>query len=130
LSYSNFEYAPLKVEATGGSMEQGVRVTTTVTNTSKSAGEEVAQLYLEPPRFEGAPRMALRGFQRFSLKPGEHKTIALELSPRDLSFVTRDGARQVMIGEYRISVGSGQPGTGVAAQSAVFSVAHQLSIPE
>ena len=54
--------------------------------------------------------MALRGFQRFELQPGERKAISLELSPRDLSFVTRDGVRQVMTGEYRVSVGSGQPG--------------------
>jgi beta-glucosidase len=130
LSYSSFEYAPLKVEATHGSLEQGVRVTTTVANTGKWVGEEVAQLYLEPPRFDGAPRMALRGFQRFSLKPGERKTVTLELSPRDLSFVNRDGERQVLTGEYRVSVGSGQPGTGVASQSAAFSIAHQVSIPE
>jgi beta-glucosidase len=130
LSYSSFEYAPLEVEATRGSMEQGVRVTTTVANTGKWAGEEVAQLYLEPPRFEGAPRTALRGFQRFSLKPGERKTITLELSPRDLSFVNRDGVRQVMTGEYRVSMGSGQPGTGVASQSATFSISSPVSIPE
>ncbi len=130
LSYSSFEYAPLRIEAIGASMEHGLRVTTTVTNTSRRAGEEVAQLYLEPPQFEAAPRMALRGFQRFSLQAGERKMLTLELSPRDLSFVSRDGVREVMTGKYRVSVGSGQPGTGVAAQSAAFSISRQVPIPE
>jgi beta-glucosidase len=130
LSYSTFEYGPLRVEAVNGAMENGLRVTTTVSNTGKRAGEEVAELYLEPPRFEGAPRMALRGFQRFDLKPGERKAVSLELSPRDLSFVTRDGVRQIFSGDYRVSVGSGQPASGLASESAVFSVSRQVQLPE
>jgi len=74
--------------------------------------------------------VALRGFQRLSLQPGESRPISLVLSPRDLSFVTRDGVRQMMSGEYRLSVGSGQPGTGAAAQSAAFSVERVVQIPE
>jgi beta-glucosidase len=74
--------------------------------------------------------MALRGFQRFTLQPGERKTITLDLSPRDLSFVTRDGVRQIMTGDYRVSVGSGQPGTGVPAESASFSVSRAVVLPE
>lgn len=130
LSYSTFEYGPLRVEGVDGDMERGVRVITTVTNTGKRAGEEVAQLYLEPPRFDGAPRLALRGFQRFTLKPGERKEISLALSPRDLSFVTRDGVRQVMAGRYQVSVGGGQPGAGAATQSTAFSLSRSVSIPE
>jgi beta-glucosidase len=130
LSYSTFAYGPLRVESVDGGTEHGIRVTTTVTNTGKRAGEEVAQIYVRPPEFEGAPRMALRGLQRFSLKPGERRTLAIELSPRDLSFVTRDGVRQVMPGEYRVHVGSGQPGTGVASEAAAFSVSRAVAIPE
>ena len=111
-------------------MDRGMRVITTVSNTGERAGEEVAQVYLEPPRFEGAPGMALRGLQRLHLQPGERKTISLELTPRDLSFVTRDGVRRVMTGDYRVSIGSGQPGTGVPSQSAVFSVSREVPIPE
>jgi beta-glucosidase len=130
LSYTTFEYGPLELEPIDGSPEKGLKVTTTVTNTGKRAGEEVTQLYLEPPRYEGAPLRALRGFQRFGLQPGEHKTISLTLSPRDLSFVTRDGVRQVMNGEYRVSVGAGQPGTGVPTQTAAISMPRVIAIPE
>jgi beta-glucosidase len=44
------------------------------------------------------------------------------LSPRDLSFVTRDGIRQLTPGQYRLSVGSGQPGTGVAQQDGTLTL--------
>ena len=129
LSYSTFKYSPLKVEPIDGAPERGLRVTTTITNTSSRAGEEVAQLYLTPPAFDGAPRLALRGFQRIELKPGERREVVFELSSRDLSFVREDGVRQVFVGEHRISVGSGQPGEGVPGQSAVFEVHRSLVLP-
>lgn len=130
LSYSTFEYGALKIEPVNGAAENGVRVSTTVKNTSGRAGEEVAQLYLDPPDFEGAPRIALRGFQRLLLQPGESAHVSIELSARDLSFVTRDGVRQVFAGEHRITVGSGQPETAVPFQSGVFAVNRVVPIPE
>lgn len=130
LSYSSFEYGALDVQPIDGTLEHGLRVTTTLTNTSDRAGEEVAQLYLRPPKFEGAPRLALRGFKRILLQPGERKSISFELTPRDISFVTRDGARQIFSGEHVVTVGSGQPDTGVAVQMSRFAVAQQVPIPE
>jgi len=120
LSYTRFAYAPLQVEPVGGAFENGVVVSTEITNTGAREGSDVAQLYLVPPGFEGAPRLALRGFQRVALKAGERRRISFRLTPRDLSFVTRDGLRQLMPGQYRLSVGSGQPGTGVAGQEAAL----------
>jgi beta-glucosidase len=122
LSYTTFGYAPVQVEAIGGAPENGVLVSTTITNTGSRDGDEVAQLYLTPPAFDGAPRLALRGFQRLSLKAGEQRRISFRLSPRDLSFVTRDGTRQLMPGQYGVNVGSGQPGTGVAGQAAALTL--------
>jgi beta-glucosidase len=135
LSYSTFEYGPMKIEAIDGALENGLRVSTTVMNTSRRAGEEVAQFYLDPPDFEGAPRIALRGFKRVELQPGERKSVVLELSPRDLSFVTRDGVRQLFAGEHRLTVGPGQPSTqpstdGPQLQSAVFTLAKTARMAE
>ncbi|MFL6617454.1 MAG: glycoside hydrolase family 3 C-terminal domain-containing protein, partial [Povalibacter sp.] len=129
LSYSRFEYAPLKLETINGDIASGIRVSTTVTNTSAVAGDEVAQLYLDPPEFEGAPRVALRGFQRFNLRPGEHKEISFQLSPRDLSFVTRDGLRKVFQGEYQLSIGSAQSGDGLPSQATSMKVAKEMAVP-
>ncbi len=122
LSYTRFAYGALAIEPAAGGFGNGARVTTTVSNTGGRAGEEVAELYLKPPALEGAPRLALRGFERLSLAPGESRTLTFELSPRDLSFVDRDGQRQTMPGRYEVSVGSGQPDTGVPVRSAGFTM--------
>ncbi|MBO9545010.1 glycoside hydrolase family 3 C-terminal domain-containing protein [Caulobacter sp.] len=122
LSYTRFDYSPLKLEPAAKGAGQGLKVTTTVRNTGAKAGDEVAQLYLNFPDTPGAPRLALRGFQRISLKPGETRSVTFSLSSRDLSSVDLDGARRVSAGRYQVSVGSGQPGTDVPSQSASFAV--------
>ncbi len=122
LSYTTFRYAPLRIEPVHGAPENGVVVTTEVANTGTRDGDEVAQLYLTPPASDGAPRLALRGFQRLSLKAGERRQVSFALTPRDLSFVTRDGIRQLTPGQYRLSVGSGQPGTGAAQQDGALTL--------
>ena len=129
LSYSQFKYGPVKLEPVAGGAGNGMRVTTTVTNSSDRPGEEVAQLYLDPPEFDGAPRLALRGFQRFELRPGESRDVTFELSPRDLSFVTRDGVRQVFAGEHRLAVGSVQPVGTAADRWSTFQVTSPARLP-
>jgi beta-glucosidase len=130
LSYAQFSYSGLRVEPSRGEADQGLRVTVTVRNTSARAGDEVAQLYIVPPRFEGAPRHALRGVQRVTLRPGEARALAFELSPRDLSFVTAAGQRRLIPGRYELSVGSGQPGSGVASQSAGYALRTDVQLPQ
>ena len=128
LSYAQFGYSGLRVEPARGGADQGLRVTVTVRNTSTRAGDEVAQLYLTPPAFDGAPRHALRGVQRVRLQPGEAKVLTFRLGPRDLSFVNAAGERRLIRGRYQATVGSGQPGTGVAGQSAAYELRSDVAI--
>lgn len=130
LSYTTFSYGPLSVAPVGGASENGIKVTAEITNTGSRDGDEVAQLYLVPPAYEGAPKHALRGFQRINLKAGEHKTVSFELSPRDLSFVAPDGTRQIFAGQYGVSVGSGQPSQDVPHQSASFVAGKTVVMPK
>ncbi len=130
LNYTSFSYGAISVEPLVGAPENGLRVKTDITNTGSRDGEEVAELYLIPPQFEGAPRLALRGFHRLALRPGEHRQVVFDLSPRDLSFVTADGMRQIVPGQYMISVGSGQPDTATAHQSASFAMTRVVKLPE
>ncbi|MEO9130404.1 MAG: glycoside hydrolase family 3 C-terminal domain-containing protein [Sphingomonas sp.] len=130
LSYTSFAYAPLKIQDARGGSDNGVRVTTEVRNTGARAGIEVAQLYLNFPADPGAPRIALRGFQRVALKPGEARSITFELSQRDLSAVTLDGDRKVLAGNYRVSVGSGQPDTGVPVETGTFTIKNAATLPK
>jgi beta-glucosidase len=127
LSFTTFAYGPLAVSALPNG---GMRVATQVRNTGSRSGDEVAQLYLSFPNAAGTPRLALRGFHRLSLQPSETQTAVFDLSPRDLSSVTPEGVHTVLAGRYRVSVGSGQPGTGVPVQSAEFGIDRPVVLPE
>ena len=69
LSYSTFQYGPVKLSSTTVAAGQPVTATVTVTNTSKVAGEEVVEAYLKTPQSDG-PINSLVGFQRVHLNPG------------------------------------------------------------
>nr|MBO2489052.1 glycoside hydrolase family 3 [Gammaproteobacteria bacterium] len=129
LSYSTFEYGPVSVEKLDAGEERVLRVSTTVRNISERPGEEVVQLYIDPPDFEGAPRLALRAFKRIELQPGEQRSVTFDLSLRDVSFVDRDGVRQTFPGEHVVTVGGGQPGSGLPVQSASFVLEEQIRLP-
>ncbi len=130
LSYTSFSYGPVKVEPAREGAHHGVTVTTQVTNSGSRAGDEVSQLYLAFPQWPGVPRIALRGFQRATLQPGETRTLRFDLSPRDLSIVNPEGVRWVANGTYRATVGSGQPGTGVPGADATFTVEGTQVLPK
>ena len=54
--------------------------------------------------------------------------MAMLLAP-DSGSVTVDGDREVMAGRFTVTVGSGQPGTGVPGQSAGFVNTRRLALP-
>ena len=128
LSYTRFDYGPLQLTPAVGGASHGLRVSAQLRNEGERAGDEVAQLYLDFPDLEGVPRIALRGFQRVALAPGESRTVEFTLDPRDLSAVDVAGDRQVMPGRYRVWVGSGQPGPGVAGQDAEFTIEQAMPV--
>jgi len=101
-----------------------------VTNTGKVAGDEVVQLYLKFPDVPGAPLRALRGFRRIHLAPGRSQVVRFQLTRRDLSMVGETGNRIVASGQYTVSVGGGQPGTGAPSVSGTLQVNGQIQLPE
>ncbi|WP_246205009.1 glycoside hydrolase family 3 C-terminal domain-containing protein [Altericroceibacterium indicum] len=130
LSYTDFTYAPLTITPSAQGAGQGLRVATEIRNSGSREGDEVAQLYLNFPDKPGTPEIALRGFQRVTLKPGESRKVVFDLTPRDLSAVDLDGNRMVFTGNYTVSVGSAQPGSGLAFQSGSFSVQNAVALPK
>ncbi|WP_416465442.1 glycoside hydrolase family 3 C-terminal domain-containing protein [Sphingomonas sp. VDB2] len=130
LSYTRFTYTPPVIEPIDGAVENGIKVRTQITNSGQRSGDDIAQLYITPPTFDGAPRIALRGFQRVSLKPGESRAIEFILSPRDLSFVTMAGERALIPGAYQLSVGGGQPGTDKPVQTGAYSISRAVPLPK
>ena len=130
LSYTSFAYSGLKVPTKPVDAASPVAAEVTVTNTGKVSGDEVIQLYLNFPAVPGSPLKALRGFQRVHLDPGASQRVTFELKPRDLSMVTEAGEPVVPEGEFKLSIGGGQPGGGAPSVAGTFRVKNSLTLPE
>jgi beta-glucosidase len=107
LSYSNFEYSLLTIDKTEVGAEEAVNVSFKIKNTGSVEAEEVPQMYVA---FSGSmfrrPLKTLKGFTRFSLKPGEEQIVHFTLPVEELAvwdsfqnrFRVETGHCMVMIG--------------------------------
>ncbi|WP_213807487.1 glycoside hydrolase family 3 C-terminal domain-containing protein [Granulicella sp. dw_53] len=119
LSYTSFAYSNLKLSTNELAAGSPLEVDVDVKNTGDRAGDEVAQLYLTPPRTPLAPVYALQGFERIHLLPGATKHVHFTLDARKLSQVDTQGTRAVTDGTYGVSVGGAQPKDGHSANASV-----------
>ncbi len=127
LSYTTFAYSAVHLSSRTVKAGETLTVEAEVKNTGSRAGDEVAELYLTPPQTEVSPRMALVGFSRVHLAPGETKRVTFALDPRTLSQVDVKGIRAVTPGAYTVSVGGSQPAVG--AQTATFQIDGRMELP-
>jgi beta-glucosidase len=127
LSYTHFVYSNLHLSA--ATVQAGTLLTATVTvrNAGDRAGAEVSEMYLVPPSAPKSPKLALKGIERVQLNPGESRTLQFTLSPETMSIVDTEGARHVIAGDYRVYVGSTQPGL-TRTPSAQFTVTGETMI--
>jgi beta-glucosidase len=103
LSYTTFAYSTPTLSATEIPADGSLTVSCTVTNTGSVEGEEVAQLYIRDHVASLIrPVRELRGFQKFSLKPGESRVVTFTLTADDLAFVNADFKRVVEPGEFSV----------------------------
>jgi beta-glucosidase len=106
LSYSTFKYANLRLSPNTIGPQGKSKVSVDVTNTGKTRGDEVVQLYIrDEVSSVTRPVKELRGFQRVTVNAGETKTVELSLGPDELSFLNRDMRRVVEPGAFRIMIG-------------------------
>ncbi|PYX13144.1 MAG: beta-glucosidase, partial [Acidobacteria bacterium] len=106
LSYSTFKYSNLRLAPDTIGPQGQTKISVDVTNTGKSRGDEVAQLYIrDEVSSVTRPVKELRGFQRISLDPGQSHTVEFMLGPEQLSFLDHDMQRVVEPGTFKIMVG-------------------------
>jgi len=129
LSYATFAYSEPVVAVTKSGTNEVNSVVTRVTNTSKTAGDEVVELYVSHPGMEGAPIRSLTGFQRVHLAGGESREIAFALGARELSVVDAAGNRSVPVGPVEIWVGSSQPEPGADGTAARIAISTATTVP-
>jgi beta-glucosidase len=107
LGYTTFQYSDLLLSAK--EFQKDLTVSVTVKNIGKSAGREVAQLYLAAPgKVMPKPALELRGFAKTkTLKAGESETLTFTLTPRDLaSFDATSSLWLAEAGTYTVKVGA------------------------
>ena len=107
LSYTTFEYSNLKVDQARIGPGGQAKVTVTVTNTGKRAGDEIVQLYIRDlVSSVTRPVMELKDFKRISLAPGESKTVEFVITPDKLAFYNLNMEKVVEPGSFNIMVGT------------------------
>jgi beta-glucosidase len=85
LTYTKFGYSNLKVESPVVAADGTLRVSADIQNTGTREGTEVVQLYVhDRVAPTSRPVRELKGFERITLSPGEHKTVAFSVKANDL----------------------------------------------
>jgi beta-glucosidase len=84
LTYTKFSYSDLKVQSSV-TPDGTLRVSAAVANTGKREGTEIVQLYVhDRVGPTSRPVRELKGFQRLTLAPGEHKQVEFTVTGKDL----------------------------------------------
>jgi beta-glucosidase len=87
LSYTTFEFDHLRLSDASLGARDTLTATLEVTNCGPVAGDTVVQVYVTVPtsRVERAPK-ELKAFRRVGLKPGETKTVRVDIPVKDLAY--------------------------------------------
>ncbi|WP_461787635.1 beta-glucosidase BglX [Pedobacter sp.] len=106
LSYTTFAYSDLKLSNANPQKNEIIKVSFTLSNTGKVAGEEVAQLYIQDTFASVVrPVKALKDFAKVKLNPGESKVITFEITPDKLAFYDEEKGWITESGEFKVMVG-------------------------
>jgi beta-glucosidase len=106
LSYSEFDYANVRVSADEIPLGGNITISADLSNRGDREAEEIAQLYTHDVAASlTRPARELKGFRRVRLGAGETTTVSFELSSDDLSFFGRDGKKTVEPGLFHAWIG-------------------------
>lgn len=105
LSYTQFQYANLRVTPEQIDAAGRVTISVDVTNSGERAGDEVVQLYVRDRESSvRRPRLELKGFARVALDAGQTRTVTFRMAASQLSFyqngkhILEPGSIDIMIG--------------------------------
>lgn len=125
LSYTDFTYSDLKLSSS--TFTDKLTATVTVTNSGKTAGKEVVQLYISAPTNKlDKPVSELKAFAKTNLlKPGESQTLTFTITARDLaSYQTKTTSWVADAGSYTVKIGTSQ----TAKLTAPFKLAKDIIV--
>ncbi len=120
LSYSQYTYSKISVPKTQ-KIGSKVSVSVQLQNTGKYSGDEVAQLYITQLGDHSGPIHALKAFKRVHLAAGEQRQITFDLDANAFASISNTGSKLFSPNQYEVSIGGGQPNTGMKTTSNVVS---------
>jgi beta-glucosidase len=116
LSYTTFVFSNLQVPATATAGSK-VTVSFDVTNSGKTQGGEVAQVYVsDPSATVDRPERELKGFEKVDVYPGQTKHVSIDLDARAFSYWS-DATHNWKIdpGKFVVRVGDSSENTPLSA---------------
>jgi beta-glucosidase len=106
LSYTQFRYDHLAVQAPAPGSDDDIQITVDVTNTGAKEGDEVAQLYMrEDVGTVETPDRTLQGFLRIHLPPQGKQTVTFRVPQKQLAVWNAEQRWAVEPGNYTVWVG-------------------------
>ena len=107
LSYTTFAIKNVRLAKKNIRKNESTCVLADVTNTGAREGSEVVQMYIRDlVSSVTRPVKELKGFKKIWLKPGETKTVSLDITPEQLAFYDVNMKYVVEPGEFEIMVGN------------------------
>jgi len=107
LSYTSFACKNLRLARKKIRLRESTHMMIEVTNTGPREGQEVVQMYIRDlVSSVTRPIKELKGFAKVSLRPGEAKTVTLDITPAALAFYDIDMQFVVEPGEFEIMAGT------------------------
>ncbi|QEE49919.1 beta-glucosidase BglX [Flavobacterium alkalisoli] len=106
LSYTTFKYSNLRLSNKALNANGNITVSIDVTNTGKTDGKEVVQMYLQD-LFGSVTRPVreLKGFELTEIKAGETKTVSFEINKKTIEFYTANNRWEAEPGDFKVYVG-------------------------
>ena len=98
------------------------RQSVNIKNTGAMDGDEVTQIYVSKLNDADAPIRHLVAFKRIHIKTGAEKTVQFQLDTDAFATYSEDGKKQILPGEYEVSIGGGQPLQNTAFQITTIKI--------
>lgn len=107
LSYTTYEYGPMKLSSDSMSMDGSVTASVEIKNSGAYDGKEIVQLYIHDIYATMArPVKELRGFQKVDIKAGETVKVEFKLTAEDLKYYNHELEYVCEPGDFEIMIGS------------------------
>jgi beta-glucosidase len=108
LSYTQFSISHFTTDKSSYGRNETIHSKFTISNTGSHYGAEVVQLYVSDPVCSVLrPEKELKGFEKIFLKPGETKTVEIQVQVPDLAFYDESKkAWNTEAGEYILQLGN------------------------